>query len=220
MIAVIDYDAGNVGSVVNAFRRFDVDVIVTKEPKDIKKATAIVLPGVGSFNDGMEKLKKRKLIDMLNKEIIEKEKPFLGICLGLQLLAEIGTEHGVHRGLGWINGKVVKLNPSSPTYRIPHIGWNDVRLLKNSELFKDIERFVFYFVHSYHFIPEDESVITSITWHGEKIVASIEKNNIYAVQFHPEKSQISGLRIIKNFIEISGEKERCEFNLDKEGWAW
>ena len=205
MIAVIDYGASNLRSVDNAFKAIGCEVNITCVPADLEKASAIVLPGVGAFGDGMKMLKKLDLITALNEQVIGYQKPYLGICLGLQFLAEKSLEYGTHKGLGWIDGIVQKIVTGEHRFRIPHIGWNEVDIQHNNPLFRNIDTTpVFYFVHSYQLVAEGDSVnvITSTCWHGTTITASVQKDNIYAVQFHPEKSQQSGLNVLKNFVGL------------------
>ena len=205
MIAVIDYGAGNLRSVVNAFEAIGQQPLVTNNPADLTRASAIVLPGVGAFGDGMKTLRDLNLIEALNEQIIGKKKPYLGICLGLQFLAREGFEHGTHKGLGWIDGTVQRIVPNDDKYRIPHIGWNDIQVRQPIPLFENLEEEpVFYFVHSYHLVVEGDSpdVVTSTCWHGTAVTASVQKDNVYAVQFHPEKSQQNGLKLLENFVEL------------------
>ena len=204
MIAIVDYGAGNLRSVYNAFEAIGRKTTVTKNPVDLSKADAIVLPGVGSFGDGMASLRQTNLIDALNEEVIGKKKPYLGICLGMQFLADRGEENGEHKGLGWIPGVVRLIRPNSPEFRIPHIGWNDLDVRLQAPLFDGIEDRVFYFVHSYHFEPEGDGrdCISSVCDHGTVVTASVQRDNIYGVQFHPEKSQRSGLDLLVNFVNM------------------
>ncbi len=200
MIVVIDYGMGNIGSIKNALEFLGADVLVSDKYRDISNASHIILPGVGSFGDGMANLRGRGLIEILEKEVIEKGKPFLGICLGMQLLAEEGEEGGLNKGLGWVQGRVRKINTN---LRLPHIGWNDVVLEKEHTLFNDISSRVFYFVHSYSFgFKNSEDVIASCQY-GEIFPVVLAKDNIMGVQFHPEKSQKSGLKLLKNFLDIN-----------------
>lgn len=204
MIALIDYNMGNVQSVINAFKLLGQDILKTRSKEDIEKADAIVLPGVGAFGDAMENLNKFGLVEILDKEVLEKKKPFLGICLGMQLLAKEGTEMGTFAGLGWIEGKTVKIQPSDPSLKIPHMGWNNLEIRSFEGLYKDIQpNAVCYFVHSYHLEPQDPSVVTATAPYGQDITASIQKDNIFGVQFHPEKSQGAGLKILENFVSLS-----------------
>jgi glutamine amidotransferase len=201
MIAIIDYDAGNLRSVFNAFEAIGQKAFITRDPAKLKRAKAIVLPGVGAFGDGMASLKRMNLIEVLNEEIVEKKKPYLGICLGMQFLANESEELGNHRGLGWIDGSVRIIRPNDPKFRIPHIGWNNIEVKKKAPLFEGFSGDpVFYFVHSYHLEPEGSPSATC--WHGTTVTASIQKDNIFGVQFHPEKSQKEGLKVLENFVKI------------------
>jgi len=204
MLSIVDYGMGNIRSVMNAFELLGEKLEITDDPKKLSQSEAIILPGVGAFSDGMMNLKKKGLIEVLQKEIIEKEKPYLGICLGLEFLATKSFEGGEHEGLGWIDGEVIKINPSETSLKVPHMGWEDTQILKKDGLFKEIENPTFYYLHSYFFKIDDKEkdVITSICdYGGVPITATIQKNNIYAVQFHPEKSQTTGIKLLKNFLE-------------------
>ncbi|MEA5616580.1 imidazole glycerol phosphate synthase subunit HisH [Cronbergia sp. UHCC 0137] len=205
-ITIIDYGMGNLRSVYNAFASFECSVNVTQNPEDLYQASHIVLPGVGAFGDGIKNLEIGGWIKVLEKEVREKGKPFLGICLGMQLLATTGTEYGLHKGLNWIPGTVNRLeinNDNNDSVRIPHIGWNDVNFVKKDCLYKNLgESQVFYFVHSYVFNVEEEGLITGLTTYGSDFVASLKKANIYATQFHPEKSQNAGIELLKNFVDL------------------
>jgi glutamine amidotransferase len=195
---------GNLRSVQKAFEEVGCNAIISNDHGIIKKASKIVLPGVGAFRDGIKHLKELGLIELLNEEIIENQKPFLGICLGMQLLAKNGYENGETAGLGWIDAEVVKFDFShqKEKLKIPHVGWNSVTYKNSNKLFKDVQNESdFYFVHSYYF-QTDENVITSTTDYGCDFVSSINKDNIFALQFHPEKSQTAGLRVIKNFVNL------------------
>jgi glutamine amidotransferase len=202
-IAIIDYNAGNIKSVANAFQRIGALIKVTNSPKVIRNAIAIVLPGVGAFGNSMNNLELFKLTNLIRREI--KIKPFLGICLGLQLLFEYSTEKEHYEGLGIFKGYVDKIPEG---VKIPHIGWNQVNILKKeSKIFKDIkDKENFYFVHSFYAVCENSSIISSITDYGVELTASIEKDNIFALQFHPEKSSLKGLKILENFLEIVQEE--------------
>jgi len=202
-IAIIDYGMGNLRSVANAFNAIGYLASIVQNPNDLSQASHIVLPGVGAFGDGMKNLRLSGWLDVLEREIIEKRKPFLGICLGMQLLATMGTEHGLYEGLNWISGTVKKIESNDPQIRVPHVGWNDVLFLKKSGLYKDLENSqAFYFVHSYVLdIKDKSSVVSGLTSHGIEFISSIEKDNIYATQFHPEKSQKIGLKVLENFIK-------------------
>jgi glutamine amidotransferase len=201
MITIVNYKLGNLFSVAKAFESFGGEVRISSEPSDLRAATHIVLPGVGAFPHGMDNLREAGLIEVLNEEVIEKKKPFLGICLGLQLLAEKGYENGESAGLGWVKGIVKRLEVESAGLKVPHIGWNNLEVKKDSRLFAGVKPTAdFYFVHSYALHPEEESDIAATTEYGTKIVAAIERGNIYAVQFHPEKSQEAGLKLLENFL--------------------
>ena len=204
MICIIDYGMGNIKSVVNACEALSIDVCVSGDPTVVADASGIILPGVGAFGEGMENLAERGLIPILTKRVMEDKVPYLGICLGLQFLATIGYEFGEHKGLGWIPGSVRQIDSLDDRYKVPHMGWNTVALQKeSSRLFAGItDLSAFYFVHSFVLIPDDTSVISGVVDHGQQLVASIEKDNIYAVQFHPEKSQMAGLKLLKNFADI------------------
>jgi len=202
-IAIIDYGMGNLRSVANAFNAIGYLASIVQNPNDLSQSSHIVLPGVGAFGDGMKNLRSSGWIDVLEREIIEKRKPFLGICLGMQLLATMGTEYGLHEGLNWISGTVKKIESNDPQIRVPHVGWNDVLFSKKSGLYKDLgDSQAFYFVHSYVLDVKDKSnVVSGLTGHGIEFISSIEKDNIYATQFHPEKSQKIGLKVLENFIK-------------------
>ena len=188
---------GNVASVKKAFEKIGAQVKISHSKKEIEKAEYLVLPGVGAFGDGIKNLTKLNLIDILNKAVLKDGKPFLGICLGMQLLTEVGYEFGTHSGLGWIKGETVKLKAP----RLPHIGWNNIKILKK-DVFEGIPDDNFYFVHSYILKPKNKSVITSVCKYGARFPASIQYKNIFATQFHPEKSQLSGLKMLDNFLNF------------------
>lgn len=200
-IVIIDYNMGNLSSVANALEFIGHKPIISNKKEDLEKADYIILPGVGAFGKGMENLEKLNLIEILHEQIIVKKKPFLGICIGMQLLAEEGEEGGLHKGLGWVKGTVKKLNPSNKKLKIPHIGWNDVSFKKDSPLLKELEKTqTFYFVNSYHLVPTEDITLGTSDYGGE-FVTVIQKENIFATQFHPEKSHKAGLQILKNFIK-------------------
>jgi glutamine amidotransferase len=200
-IAIIDYGMGNLRSVANACAAISYQTFVTNQPEELCQASHIILPGVGAFSDGIKNLQSAGWIKFLESEVIEKKKPFLGICLGMQLLATVGTEHGYHKGLNWIPGTVNRLESNESSIRVPHIGWNDVYFLNQNSLYRGLGNSqVFYFVHSYVLQPEDKSICSALTSHGSEFISSIEMGNIYATQFHPEKSQKAGLEVLKNFV--------------------
>jgi len=204
MLAVIDYGMGNVRSISNAFSLLQEEVKITDDPKIIANADGIILPGVGAFVDGMNNLKRKRLIPILKEQVLEKKKPYLGICLGLEFLAEKSYEGGTHEGLGWIKGTVTRILPTDSSLKVPHIGWNDTLIIKDDDLLKELEDPVFYYLHSYYLKTDDleKNIITSICdYGGVKITATIHKDNIFATQFHPEKSQETGLKLLKNFIQ-------------------
>ena len=195
-VAIIDYKMGNVASVQKALNFLKIENIISYNEEVIRQADCIILPGVGSFKQGMENLEMLGLIDILNEEVIVNKKPFLGICLGMQLIAEYGTEPIHCNGLGWIKGTVIKMQEEGK--RIPHLGWNTIKAKTNSF----IENFQedFYFIHSYHFKVENPKNIAATVNYGNDYVAAIHKENIYATQFHPEKSQTVGLDLLKYFF--------------------
>tara|TARA_B100000989_G_scaffold87882_1_gene63424 strand:+ start:121 stop:702 length:582 start_codon:yes stop_codon:yes gene_type:complete len=191
--------------VINSFREVakdKVNIEVTSDLKKIKSSDKVVLPGQGSFKSCIDALNKiNGLRDILNEFALNNKKPLLGICVGLQMFAEISYEETETKGLGWISGKVSKIDNQNGKYKLPHIGWNQINIIKDSKIFKDIENNShMYFVHSYEFIPEDKNVISATTEYSSNIVCSIEKENIFGTQFHPEKSDKIGLKIIDNFL--------------------
>lgn len=203
MIAVIDYDMGNLRSVTKAFEAIGVAAVSTRDPKVIRDASHIVLPGVGAFKDCMKNLDEYGLIEPIIKAI-EAGKPFLGICLGLQLLFEESEEFGAHRGLGLIKGKVVRfpqgLRADGEPLKVPHMGWNGIKKEKDSAVLKGVpDGSFFYFVHSYYAVPADKGTALTTTDYGVEFTSSVSMDNITACQFHPEKSQKAGLRVLKNF---------------------
>ena len=203
MVAIIDYKMGNVGSVFNALSFLGVHSVISSNHKDIRDASHLVIPGVGAFGAGMANLKKGKLIEILDEEVRVKNKPVLGLCLGMQMLADSGEEGGSSKGLGWISGVSRKLKIDKEKLRIPHVGWNDVSTKKGSILFKGVDKSIFYFVHSFVLSPTQQSIITATCNYGEKFAAAVEKDNIFGAQFHPEKSQSEGLKILDNFTKFS-----------------
>ena len=206
-VTIVDYNSGNISSVINSFSEVannKVDLEVTSDLNKIKSSDKVVLPGQGSFKSCVDALNNiNGLVDTLNEFAINDKKPLLGICVGLQMFADVGYEETETRGLGWVPGKVSKIDNQDGKYKLPHIGWNQINLVKDSRIFKDIENNShMYFVHSYEFIPEDKSVISATTDYSSNIVCSVEKENIFGTQFHPEKSDKIGLRIINNFINL------------------
>ena len=206
-ITIVDYSSGNISSVINSFKEVaqdKVNIEVTSDLNKIVSGDKVVLPGQGSFKSCVDALKKIEgLTDTLNEFAITNKKPILGICVGLQMFADIGYEETETKGLGWISGKVSKIENQNGKFKLPHIGWNQINIVKDSKIFKDIKNNShMYFVHSYEFIPEDKSVISATTDYSSNIVCSVEKENIFGTQFHPEKSDKTGLKIINNFISL------------------
>lgn len=206
MIAIIDYDAGNIKSVEKAIQFLGEEVIITRNPAEILSASGVILPGVGSFGDAMEKLHNYHLIPVI-KEVVERKIPFLGICLGLQLLFEKSDESPGVEGLGILKGEIKRI-PDNGVLKIPHIGWNSLKFPNQGRLYKDItEDSYVYFVHSYYLEAEEEDIVVATTEYGTKIHASVEKDNVFACQFHPEKSSSVGLKILDNFLKLSKEEK-------------
>jgi glutamine amidotransferase len=206
-VTIVDYNSGNISSVINSFSEVAKDKVnleVTSDLNKIKSSDKVILPGQGSFKSCVDALNNiNGLVDTLNEFAINDKNPLLGICVGLQMFADIGYEETETKGLGWIPGKVSKIDNQNGKYKLPHIGWNEINIVKESKIFKDIENNShMYFVHSYEFIPEDISVISATTDYSSNIVCSVEKENIFGTQFHPEKSDKIGLKIIQNFIEL------------------
>jgi glutamine amidotransferase len=206
-VTIVDYNSGNISSVINSFKEVakeKVNIKVTSDLDKIKSSDKVVLPGQGSFKSCVDALNNiNGLVDTLNDFAVSNKKPLLGICVGLQMFADIGYEGTETKGLGWISGKVSKIDNKNGEYKLPHIGWNQINIVKDSKFFKNIENNShMYFVHSYEFIPEDKSVTSATTDYSSNIVCSVEKENIFGTQFHPEKSDKIGLKIIQNFIEL------------------
>jgi glutamine amidotransferase len=198
MVAIIDYGMGNVASVQKALNFLKIENQITYDPSIIDGSDCILLPGVGSFFQGMKNLREKKLDEILTEQVMHKQKKFLGICLGMQLIAETGTEPVENKGLGWVKGTVKKIE--GITQRIPHMGWNNIDI-RNNTFYKNIPDKDFYFIHSYHLVPHNEQVIAATVNYGFEMVASIQQDNIFATQFHPEKSQVAGLSLLKSFFE-------------------
>jgi imidazole glycerol-phosphate synthase subunit HisH len=206
-VAIVDYNSGNISSVINSFKEAAQDKIniqITSDLNKIKLSDKVVLPGQGSFKSCIEALNDIEgLVETLNEFVVNNKKPLLGICVGLQMFADLGYEEIETKGLGWISGKVSKIDNQNGAYKLPHIGWNQINIVKDSRIFKDIENNShMYFVHSYEFIPDNKDVISATTDYSSKIVCSVEKENIFGTQFHPEKSDKIGLKIIENFINL------------------
>ena len=206
-VTIVDYKSGNISSVINSFTEVaqgTVNLEVTSNLKKIKSSDKVVLPGQGSFKSCIDALNSiNGLTDTLSEFVMIDKKPLFGICVGLQMFADVGYEETETKGLGWISGKVSKIDNKNGKYKLPHIGWNQINIIKDSKIYKDIENNShMYFVHSYELIPEDKDVISATTDYSTNIVCSVEKENIFGTQFHPEKSDKLGLKIIKNFISI------------------
>ncbi len=202
VVGLIDYGMGNLRSVQNALEKLGASVFIAREGGDLAKADRLVLPGVGAFGDAMANLHARGWVEPMAHFALSEQKPFIGICLGMQLLAERGTEYGEHRGLGWLPGAVLKLD--RPGARIPHMGWNDVRAVNKSGLLRDLgDGASCYFVHSYAFVPSDPAIVSGLTdYAGKDFVSVVERGNLVGAQFHPEKSQKHGLAILQRFLEL------------------
>lgn len=204
MIAIIDYDAGNIKSVEKALKLLGQEAVVTRDHETILGADRVILPGVGAFGDAMGKLEQFGL-DKVIHEVVRKNTPFLGICLGLQLLFESSEESPGVKGLGVLKGEIVRI-PESGGLKIPHMGWNSLRFPRSGRLFAGLpEEPYVYFVHSYYLRAEDAGIVTAVTEYGTEIHASVESGNVFACQFHPEKSSDTGIQILKNFVEIQTE---------------
>jgi glutamine amidotransferase len=206
-VTIVDYNSGNISSVINSFKEVakeKIKIVVSSNLNKIKSSDKIVLPGQGSFKSCVDALNCIDgLVDTLNEITIINKKPLLGICVGFQMFADVGYEEIETQGLGWISGKVSKIDNQNGKFKLPHIGWNELNIVKDSKIFKNIKnKSHMYFVHSYEFIPKDKNVISSKTDYSSSIVCSVEKENIFGTQFHPEKSDKEGLKIIDNFLNL------------------
>ena len=206
-VTIVDYNSGNISSVINSFEEVaknKVNIEVTSDLGKIKSSDKLVLPGQGSFKSCVDALNKIDgLTETLNEFAINNKKPLLGICVGLQMFADVGYEETETNGLGWISGKVSKIDNQNDKFKLPHIGWNEINIVKESKIFKEIENNShMYFVHSYEFVPNDKKVISATTDYSSNIVCSVEKENIFGTQFHPEKSDKLGLKMIDNFLKL------------------
>ena len=206
-VTIVDYNSGNISSVINSFKEVakeKIKIEVSSDLDKIKSSDKIVLPGQGSFKSCVDALNSIDgLFDTLNEFTIINKKPLLGICVGFQMFADVGYEETETQGLGWIPGEVSKIDNQNGKFKLPHIGWNELNIVKASQIFKDIKnKSHMYFVHSYEFIPKDKNVISATTDYSSSIVCSVEKENIFGTQFHPEKSDKEGLKIIDNFLNL------------------
>jgi glutamine amidotransferase len=206
-VTIVDYNSGNISSVINSFKEVakeKINIEVSSNLNKIKFSDKIVLPGQGSFKSCVDALNSIDgLVDTLNEFTIINKKPLLGICVGFQMFADVGYEETETKGLGWISGTVSKIDNQNGKFKLPHIGWNELNIVKDSKIFKDIKnKSHMYFVHSYEFIPKDKNVILAKTDYSSSIVCSVEKENIFGTQFHPEKSDKEGLKIIDNFLNL------------------
>jgi glutamine amidotransferase len=200
-VCILDYGSGNVRSVSNLIAHLGHEGVVSNQSDDITQATHLILPGVGAFGAATEKIRERLPLELLEQEVLTHRKPFLGICVGMQVLADTGYEFGEHTGLGWIPGEVRELDTQGEV--LPHIGWNDITLRKPCPLSEGLgEVLDFYFVHSYAFTPQSEDCVMATTEYGIKFPAMIQRNNLFGVQFHPEKSQKAGQRLLLNFLGL------------------
>ena len=202
-ISIVDYGMGNIGSVTRAISACGFKSTIASTAEDILQADKIILPGVGSYTKAMSELRARGLEEAIIESAVEDEIPVLGICLGMQILSTLGHEHGETKGLGLIPGEVIRLTPQDALARVPHVGWNSVEVLSQSPLFDGIPSGSdFYFVHSYHYQADDASNVLASTEHGGKFTCAVQKGNVFGMQFHPEKSQKLGLKLLQNFLDL------------------
>lgn len=201
MIGIIDYGLGNLTSVEGAVKRLEYDCVISSDISVLEGVQKLILPGVGAFGDGMKNLVARKLVEPLTDLVLNRGMPILGICLGFQLIAKSSDEFGTHEGLSWVDAEVKRLEPGDADLRIPHVGWNELNQCGASPLFENVpEEALFYYVHSHRMVPNDKSIVIGECDYGGAFPAAISKNNIHAVQFHPEKSQMHGLTLLENFL--------------------
>lgn len=203
-IGILNYGLGNLGSVSNALAALNIEHEIISSSGALARVSHIILPGVGSFKEGMDGLERSGFIQPLRAAVLDEKKPLLGICLGMQLLADVGFEHGEHQGLSFLSGRVERIPTEESKLLLPHIGWNSVCLVEGKRIVKGlIKEPDFYFVHSYRFVPQDENIVAGIAEYGAPITAIVEKENIFGTQFHPEKSADAGLKVLKNFSGVS-----------------
>ena len=206
-VTIVDYNSGNISSVINSFKEVaknKIELEVASDLQKIRSSDKLVLPGQGSFKSCVDALNAiNGLTETLSEFVLIDKKPLLGICVGLQMFADVGYEETETKGLGWIPGKVLKIDNKNGKFKLPHIGWNEINIVKESKIFKNLDKNShMYFVHSYEFIPDDKKVISATTDYSTNIVCAVEKENIFGTQFHPEKSDKLGLKIIKNFMNL------------------
>ena len=206
-VTIVDYNSGNISSVINSFKEVaknKIDLDVTSDLQKIRSSDKLVLPGQGSFKSCIDALNAiNGLSETLREFVLNDKKPLLGICVGLQMFADIGYEESETKGFGWVPGKVSKIDNKNGAFKLPHIGWNEINIVKESKILKNIDKNShMYFVHSYEFIPDDKSVISATTDYSTRIVCAVEKENIFGTQFHPEKSDKLGLKLIDNFLNL------------------
>ncbi len=202
MIGIIDYGLGNLTSVAGAVEKVGFEPVVTAELDELEKAEKLILPGVGAFGDGMRNLRERNLIRPLTEMVVRRGKPVLGICLGFQLIAQSSEEFGLHDGLGWISGRVVRMAPGDDTLRVPHVGWNELFQVRDCVLFEDVPPdALFYHVHSFRLAADDPEIVVGESDYGGRFTSVVQRRNVFATQFHPEKSQRHGLTLLRNFLE-------------------
>jgi glutamine amidotransferase len=204
VVIVFDYGMGNLRSVANACEAVGTSVRVSNRPQDLRTADHVILPGVGAFGEAMSRLRTGGAVEELAEAILVRKKPFLGICLGMQVLATRGFEHGTHEGLGWLPGEVQRIEPADPALRVPHIGWNSVTIHRSSPLFAAMAKEPsFYFVHSYHLLPDEGQTVVGTCTYGGPLTAVVERDHIFGTQFHPEKSHQAGLSLLRNFVNYT-----------------
>jgi glutamine amidotransferase len=200
-LAIVKYGMGNVASVLKSVKKLGHEVIITDDHNELRSADFVILPGVGSFKTGMENLQRSGLVDLLSKIVVEEKKPFLGICLGMQLLCTYGTEPSEVKGLGWIPGRVERIDEEKDL-RIPHLGWNNVKTTNSGSLYDKFDGLDFYFIHSYHFKAADKRNVVLTVDYNDPLAAVLQKDNIHAMQFHPEKSQQAGMDLLKQVLDL------------------